>query len=234
MGSRGQVVPLRLEASTAGVVHVRGPGVQGVDWSAAGRSAATVPVLIFDSSGDGVRVTVNDRQIQLSTAGIETPESIPPGPMFDDDAYQLAALWNPGRSDALRQWTLTAVAVFVLVFAVARYADPKRATLWTVVAAVGLSGGAVGLFPKDSSRRELRAEGWPGWEWIWRAGGGVVEEPWTPGLRFLPRSKEQLAAADPVLTCDAAGRPVAIRCRITGGGRAVFLRPRRNVESTHP
>ena len=235
--SFGQTVPLRLEAVTAGLIRVRGTGVQGVDWRAAGRSAVTVPLLVYDAAANELTVDVNGKPVRrndINAGIIEGEPAPPPGPVFDDDAYQLAALWHPGRSDSVRRWTLTAVAVFVLVFAVARYANPKRATLWTVVAAVGLSGGAVVFFPTDTPRRVLRAEGRPGWEWVWRAGDGVVEEPWTPGLRLLPRSKEQLATADPVLTCDATGRPVSIRCRIVDGGRAVFLRPRAGSPITSP
>ena len=233
--SFSRTVPLRLEADAAGIVRLRGPGVQGVDWHAAGRSSVTVPLLIYNAPTDGVNLTVDRRPLRVSVADIVTPDSAtPPGPLFDDDAYQLAALWRPGRGDAVRQWTLTAVLVFVLVLAVARYADPKRATLWTIIAAAGLAGGAVAWFPEDSPRRELRAEGRPGWDCIWRAEDGVAEEPWTPGLRFLPRSTEQLAAAEPVLTCDAAGRPVAIRCNIINGGRAVFLRPRSNSPIPSP
>ena len=227
---------LRLETETAGVVRVRGPGVQGVDWNAAGRSSVIVPLLIYDAPTDGPVVDIDGRAVRpnTSTANTTDPVATYAGPVFDDDAYQLAALWHPGRSDAVRRWTLTAVVVFVLVLAVARYADPKRATLWTVVAAVGLSGGAVAFFPKDSPRRVLRADGQPGWEWVWRVGDGVVEEPWTPRLRFVPASRQQLATADPVLTCDAAGRPVSIRCRIAKGERVVFARPRPTLTVTPP
>ncbi|HEX8324560.1 MAG TPA: hypothetical protein VF595_11695, partial [Tepidisphaeraceae bacterium] len=237
----GRYVPLRLEAETAGLVRVSGIGVQGVDWPAPGRSSVVVPLLIYEAA-DAVSLTINGREVQLPTTPLPREAADPAelsafwqtidpiastSPAIDPDAYALAALWQPGRDVTTRRWTLVAVAVVVLTLGIAAHADLQRATRWLIVAAVGLSAGLFGFYPADAPRRVLPAEGRAGREWVWHAAttGRVAEEPWSPGLRFVPQSVGSSNAANAVLRCDPTGRPVALAARIDRGGRAVFVRP---------
>ena len=127
----------------------------------------------------------------------------------------------------MRRWVLVATGVAVLVLGVARHADPKRATRWLVVAAVGLAPLFAAFLPVDATRRALPAEGRPGWEWVWYAGGPTrITEPWRPGLRYVSRGPADVVTLTPTLHCDATGRPAEISVDLPRGGRAVFIRPR--------
>ncbi|MDB5328007.1 MAG: hypothetical protein JWM57_3576 [Phycisphaerales bacterium] len=237
----GRYLPLRIEAATARLIAVRGDGIQGIDWTAPGRSSVVVPLLVYEST-DRLKLTVNGSPVTLDMQPLGEAD-VPPGALsdfwttidpkpiasgFDLAAYEAADLWQPERSASTRQWTLIALAVTVLVLGVAVHAHPKRRTLWLMVAGVGLCVGISRMYPVDEPRRSLPADGQPGWEWTWAAAvkPRIDVEPWTPGLRFVPRSPEQLKTADAAVYCDTAGAPEMIRAAISRGERAVFIRSR--------
>jgi hypothetical protein len=234
----GRYLPLRVEAESAGVVKITGEGIQPVDWHAAGRSAAVVPLLVVQADP---KVLVDGKLIPFKLQPLAAGDVAPPeldafwqqvdpkaAPIpIDPNAHALARLWQPGLTDAQRRWMLTMIGVSVLLLAVARHARPKRAKGLIIGTSIALAVAVTWLFPIGVVRRTLRGEGQPGWDWVWFANGpGRVSEPWVAGLRTAFDGSPGSAPSETVLNCDANGRPSDIEADLGRQDRVVMLRPR--------
>lgn len=223
----GRYMPLRIETSAAGLVRVRGPEVQGVDWPAPGPGSVVVPLMIYSDSVGELDLAVNDKPIKLPRRPMEAsaawPSGVeeidPPRPgdprltAFNDAAYVPADRWRGGRSAQRREMLVYAAIAATLVTG-ALLLIPRRAirTIASVAAAGVVCAFVVAAFRTTAdtmcvvvSRPSPTGEAVFDWWTYLRCNIDRAER--AIGTRLLIQSPDQLTQAAPVMVCDAAGKP---------------------------
>ena len=234
----GQYHPLRLTATGAGVVRVRGENVMGIDWPAGGAGTVVVPLLTWADPAE-VTLTINGQAV--------TPDILPPDAAFTDAyrtpdaagptsaAFNDAALiptygWSPGRPTSVRRGVVVAAVLSVALIALLAVVLPRRArAAGVLIASAGLCG-LLPLHPQLSRRDNYRSVGVAVEEgqrdvWAYRTSeiDQIVREPWAGVTWPVPASAADLRNLAPVLILNPAGEPEAIDTRVAPGRFAVFL-----------
>lgn len=243
----GRYMPLRVETSAPGLVQIRGPQVQGIDWPAAGAGAVIVPLMVYSDSAGELELTVNGKAVRLPRRPMElsaewpagVPEIDPPQPgeprlsAFNDAGYVPADRWNGGRSID-RRTMLVYAAVAATLGLGAMLLLPRRPIrlIAVVVASVVVSVAILITFPASADRlvvvvqREQSSDP-PRFDW-WTYLRSKTERrqsiPFVDRVRVLLRSPEQLARTMPVLICDPAGQPERIELTLPAGRPVALLR----------
>ena len=255
----GRYVPLSIDIDAPGEIYIRGDDVQGVDLPAAGRGSVIVPLMIWRTSAGPIDLHINGQSQRLNIQPLGDGDPLPPalaafraavdpdhsvGPQsaaIDASAYENLDLWNPGRSEKVRQFIFRSAIVVALVLGAAFHLRRKPSPWLVGIVAVVLIGGIVIAVPKDVARvgipvtdqapritADAPIDATAALSWVWRVSSQpqTIVEPFKRSLWFVPRSVEDLAKTQPVLQCNAQGQPIAIRMMLGENGRAAFIRRR--------